>query len=162
MKDIPGYEGLYAATEDGRIWSHPKPLSGAFENKGYRKGKWLKCCTSRGYKVVGFGKTDTHLVHRLIALTFLGMPIGNQNHINHKNGIKSDNRVENLEWCTQGENNTHAWKTGLMTPARKISMKDTGTIRFLAKGGMKQKELATIYNVGRATIQRVIHCTHGY
>lgn len=56
----------------------------------------------------------TRLVHRLVAEAFLidGKHFGKD--INHKNGIKTDNRVENLEWCTRSQNNHHAYDTGLM------------------------------------------------
>ena len=51
-------------------------------------------------------------IHRLVAMSFISNP-NKYPQINHKNGNKKDNRVENLEWCTQKQNNQHAWKTGL-------------------------------------------------
>lgn len=56
-------------------------------------------------------------VHQLVAEAFLG-PAPDGHEVNHRNGIKHDNRVENLEWVTSGANNQHAIDTGLRTPAR--------------------------------------------
>ena len=111
MRDIKGYEGLYAVTKDGRVWSYPK------ENAlGPLEGRWLKLVDSRGYQVVklhGNGKKKTELVHRLVCGAFLDNP-ENKPPLNHKNNIRHDNRLENLEWCTPKENINHAQRIGVM------------------------------------------------
>lgn len=70
----------------------------------------------KGYLVAYFsidGKNISRLLHRLIALTFIPNP-ENKPQVNHKNGNKLDNRICNLEWCTNDENMAHAWANGLM------------------------------------------------
>jgi hypothetical protein len=102
MKPIPNYPN-YSITQDGKVWSHKnrKFLSSAFVGRGYKK---LTLCNELGKK--------QFLVHRLVAITYLNNP-ENKAQINHINGIKTDNRVENLEWITAGDNNLHAFKMGL-------------------------------------------------
>jgi hypothetical protein len=105
VKDIAGYEGQYAITKDGRVWSH-------------KRQSFLRTQTMKtGYLRVGLRDTNDgqarkmFLVHRLVALTY----IENQEkklEVNHLNGTRYDNRVENLEWATRSENNLHAWRYG--------------------------------------------------
>ena len=119
MKDIPGYEGRYAITEDGKIWSYPKSSRNP-------DGMWLKVqkmkVTRRRIKpryiwMVSLfdekGKSKRYQVHRLVALTYISNP-NNKPMINHKDGNSLNNCVNNLEWMTNKENSDHAFKSGLV------------------------------------------------
>lgn len=118
MKDIKGYEGLYAATEDGKIWSYPKPRSS-------KHGKWLKQipstkkrCNGTKYSLLSIHlfkdkKGKSFLVHRIVAEAFLSNP-KNKPQINHKDGNPLNNHVDNLEWTDFFENMQHAQKNGLL------------------------------------------------
>ena len=109
-KDIKGYEGLYFVNDSGEIFSYPKKT-----RKGIRK--LLVNIHKQGYSLIDLcknGKIKKHLVHRLVAETFLDN-FENKEQVNHINGIKNDNRVENLEWVTHSENQKHSILCGLRT-----------------------------------------------
>lgn len=96
-KDIEGYEGLYAITVDGRVWSYKtkKFLSPAVNGGGYLRVSLVKDKKQKSY-----------FAHRLVAAAFIPNPLGLPQ-VNHINEIKDDNRVENLEWCDSKYNNNH-------------------------------------------------------
>lgn len=104
---VPGYEGLYEVSDQGRILSHD--LRG--------KPGFLRPCNNRGYRSVELKKGGVFrrmTVHKIVMLAFMGTrPDGFQ--VNHKNGIKDDNRFQNLEYVTASENKKHAFRTGLQT-----------------------------------------------
>lgn len=97
MKDIPGYEGHYAITENGKVWSHKRKKFLA----PYRSG--------HGYHAVQLcvgGKRAIYKVHRLVALTYIPNP-DNLPQVGHKDETRINNCVSNLYWTTQLENNNY-------------------------------------------------------
>ena len=102
-KDIIGYEGLYQISNYGNV-------------KSIKRDKILKPqVNGRGYLSVGLsknGKHKTFRLNRLVMITFVGYEEG-KDQVNHIDGDKTNNRLDNLEWCTQSENMIHAFANGL-------------------------------------------------
>lgn len=108
FKDVDGYNGRYKISNLGNVKSiFTKTIKKEIILKqAPDKDGYLKICLSKNNIKKNF------IVHRLVASSFIPA-IKGKCQVNHINGIKTDNRVENLEWCTVTENNQHAFRTGL-------------------------------------------------
>jgi hypothetical protein len=126
-KDIPGYEGVYQASTHGAI----RTVEGkTTSNRRYKTRRWKsRILKGRGDnprtgKRVSLWKDGKHkdwLVARLVALTFLGYPPEGFT-VNHKDGNRLNNTVENLEWLSNGDNIRHGFETGLYSTQKSISV----------------------------------------
>lgn len=111
-KDVKGYEGLYQVSNLGRVRSLDHYASNGYTDILY-KGKILTAwLDSRKYYLMVTMKNKNYLIHRLVAQAFIPNP-DNLPEVNHKDGNKANNCVDNLEWCTSKQNKEHAYKTGL-------------------------------------------------
>jgi len=110
-KDIQGYEGLYQVSDLGRVKSLRRSVVGDDGVKQPVFGCILKPWKNHGYNFVTLCNYDhdKKSVHRLVGDAFISND-KNKPEINHKNGKKADNRVENLEWVNHSENQIHAYR----------------------------------------------------
>ena len=155
-KDIVGYEGKYKVSDDGNVLS-------------VRTGKLLsKIKMKSGYYYVhlcdGVHHTKLCKLHRVVAQAFIPNP-NKLPQVNHKNGDKSDNSVDNLEWCDAFHNMQHAINTGLFNvvgehnPSAKLNYNDVKHIREIyVKGSRKfgTNALAKEYNVSNVLIGKIV------
>lgn len=156
-KDIPEYEGLYQVSNMGRVKSIPR--------KGKVTETIFKPATNRyGYQVICLRKNNiqkTRLIHRLVALSFIGIP-PDKTEVNHINGNKADNHVENLEYCTARENMLHSYTLGRLSVRgernglAKLSPMQVQEIRILHASGNSLRQIALMYNVSKPTISDII------
>lgn len=141
-KWVKGLEGRYAVNLDGQVISYVskrKIIKGGIifdKNRGYY--------TYRVFSLFIEGKQCSRYFHRLVAETFIEN-LDNKKYVNHKNGVKTDNRVENLEWVTAKENIQHAWDNGLIDNKltdEKIQQRCNEWILYGTKSGHKYSNVS--------------------
>lgn len=165
----PLIDGKYYVTMCGRVFAaekkqllygrHPKPYYRTYPSKELKPYKHPV-----GYLTVGLwknGERERHLVHRLVAQSFLPNP-NNLPEVNHKDLDKSNNRVSNLEWVSREGNLLHAEENG-----RKLFGSSVGTsilveedvleILELLSRGTPQTKIAELYGVSNHAIYRIAH-----
>lgn len=138
---IPGYLN-YEASKSGKI-------------RNARNGYQLKdYAHTRGYRtiILGFG-SRLELKHRLIARTFLG-PCPEKHEVNHKNGKKDDNRLDNLEYLTHSQNIKHGYNLG--TSRSLVTGMIVRRIFTLRRRGLFQKDIAKLVGFDQTTVSRIL------
>lgn len=166
-KDIKGYEGLYYVTDNGEVWSYDRKIIETTRKPYIKKARKLKnSLKDSGYFGVALYKNKKRkdfLIHRIVATAFLKRN-NNQNQVNHINGIKTDNSVENLEWCTPLENTRHAINKGFfskyltkkgLVKKKFLTTSDVLNIRKMLSNGEKQRLIADKYNIGQHHVSRI-------
>jgi hypothetical protein len=157
-KYVEGTEQRYSVTTEGRVYRHSYvDTAGAL-----LKGRWNKPVSNRyGYQMISIlGKY--HALHRVIAKAFIPNP-ENKPEINHVDGIKDNNVISNLEWCTRSENAQHAVDTGLMPmhsgercKSAKLTDAQVSDIRKrYSAGGVSQKQLGHEFDTHPSNISYI-------
>ena len=146
-RPIKNYKGLYEVSSLGRI-------------KSLRTGRLMSPAPdSDGYATVSLFKNSrkTYRWHRLVLEAFIEN-VEEKSHVNHKNGNKLDNRLENLEWATPSENIIHSYRIGIKDQkgeknnASKLTMDNVRVIRKRLDGGESQYAIAKDFNISQATV----------
>lgn len=152
FKQVKGYEGYYEVSNIGNVRS-----------TSYKGVKLLKPAkTKRGYLnvVLCVNQVKVHkLIHRLVAEAFIPNS-KNLEQVNHINGNKVDNTVQNLEWCTSEYNNQHALNSGLLSryenrPEAKLTKELVLKIPELIKQGATADDLKDLFKVSRRCIDNI-------
>ena len=149
-KDVKGYEGIYKISNLGRVKTNKDRIRKGTVSHGYLR---LLLWKDKQYKSTS--------IHRLVAENFIENPM-NKPYVNHIDGDKQNNHVNNLEWCTQLENVQHSIRTGLKgenSKLHKLTRKDVEFIRKHYKPRDKTysgKALSEQFNVSLREIYRVI------
>ena len=136
-KDIPGYEGIYQASTFGNIRTVEGKTTFT-ERHGTRswksrvlKGRGDNRKTGKRVSLWKDGKVKDCLVARLVAMTFLGLPTDGLT-VNHKDGNRLNNNIENLEWLSLADNIRHGFATGLYPTKQVVLQRDGQSFEFIS------------------------------
>lgn len=158
-KTIQGQRGRYEVSSFGRVRSFCR----------YPEGRVLALSLRRdGYECVTLwnknGTFKSYLIHRLVARALLSRR-SSRPEVNHRDGNKTNNRLQNLEWSTRSENISHGYRTGLIKPYRgernpnaKLRVTEVKKIRTsYAAGDVTQSYLATLFGVSQGLIGQIVN-----
>jgi predicted XRE-type DNA-binding protein len=155
-RSIAGYEGFYEVSNFGNVRSCDKYVNATRGSKALRKGRVLeKTEIAGGYQRVCLSREhvkEYESVHRLVALAFIPLRDG-ADFVNHKDLNKKNNRVDNLEWVTQSENNQHAHDAGAYAEGNNLASKNKNVARKLTPDEVAEiRKLATERSMSQTKI----------
>lgn len=162
-KDVKGFEGLYQVSNTGKVKSLPRMelITGRHEEPYYRKRAEKLLSQRNGvYKNVNLyrgSEPSNRLVHRLVAEAFMPNPLG-MPEVNHLDGDKFNNHLDNLEWADREGNAKHSCHktTGSKCGTSKLKEVDVYEIaQLLLEGQLTQKEIGEMYNISNHAIFRI-------
>lgn len=148
------------------ILNHPKyEVSNTGKVRNKKTGRCVGKKTKEGYLMVRFRDEKRKIydifIHRLVLINFIGID-KNRPVVNHKDGIKTNNNISNLEWCTKGENNIHAVKTGLKISVKgeqhfKAQLKESEVVKIkeMLRLGIYHKSIAKRFGVNVGVISSI-------
>ena len=152
-KNVVGFEEQYEISNLGNLRSKERfvkhwrggerKYKSNFKNIRLNDKGYFRC------NLKNEGKRYDFTIHKLVALAFLPNE-ENKPFVNHKNGIKTDNRVENLEWCSASENITHAVKNRLV----KTKLTDEQA-KEIFNSQLSHRKLAKLYNITSSIVWRI-------
>lgn len=167
-KDVAGFEGYYQISNAGKIRSLDRQEAQTNGHPMTYKGKMMNPCKDgKGYRFMYLarnGKRKMYKIHRLVALAFIPNPY-NYEQVNHIDGDKDNNSVNNLEWCTGAYNMQHSFHNGLHKKGERVSTAiltqaqvDEIRSRHIKRDGeYGAKPLAKKYGVSDMTIRNILN-----
>lgn len=171
-KPVPGWEGLYDASSEGRVRSLDKTIT-ATSRWGtpqvyFRAGKVLKPKFDRdgylGVHLVHAGRNKHYKVHQLVCMAFHG-PAPKGHVVAHGDGTRTNNVPENLRWATTQENHRDRWKhgtepVGAKHPMARVTQQMARLVRQRWRGGEQQKIIASDMGLSTNTVGRIVNGQH--
>ena len=160
-RPVVGYEGLYSVSDLGQVrrdvdWNRDNKAGKIIRIHTDGTGGYHRVCLCRN------GKSKKYSIHSLVMAAFVGQrPEGLS--INHKDGIKSDNRLSNLEYCTSSQNTIHSYQNGLQHGRKgekhhgaKLTDQDVMAIREEYANGLSFESLSYKYSVCKDNIKMIV------
>lgn len=167
-KDVPGWEGLYKASDQGRLASYPRVRRQKMNGRMHTRKYAGRILSTRpmvgGYKRSSFydlGRVEGVIVHRIICLTFHGPAPTDGMHVRHLDGNPANNRADNLAWGTVAENaadrKVHGTqRTGGRHQYAKFTDEEASEIKRLSNAGAGSRELSARFGCSPNTIRNIV------